>query len=463
MHATPWNPSLMAGTDQHFDTVIVGLGKTGLSCARHFGAREGRTAVVDSREAPPELAALRREHPRIPVFTGSFDAQIMARAKLLVVSPGIPLEEPAIRAAAAAGAEVTGDIELFCREARAPIVAVTGANGKSTVAALVAHLINASGRRAALGGNIGIPALELLSGPPPDYYVLELSSFQLETVRSLDAAAAALLNITPDHMDRYRSLDDYAAAKSRIYTGHGAMILNLDDPRVAALRRPGRRMIWFTLADPGTGEFGVRRCDGEDWLVHGHDPLLRAADLRIRGRHNVANALAALALGTAIGMPREPMLSALPTFAGLPHRCQWIAGCAGVDWYNDSKGTNVGAACAAIAGLAEGRMIVLIAGGDGKGADFAPLAEAARGRVRAAVLIGRDARQVAAALRPVAGVCFATDMQSAVAAAGQLARPGDAVLLSPACSSLDMFRNFEERGEVFSAAARWFCGGEPAA
>jgi UDP-N-acetylmuramoylalanine--D-glutamate ligase len=459
MHATHWNPSLMAGSAEHFDTVIVGLGKTGLSCARHLAPRGGRVAIVDSRDTPPELATLRRELPQIPVFTGSFDAQLMARARLLVVSPGVSLEEPAIRAAAAAGAEVAGDVELFCRAARAPIIAVTGANGKSTVAALVARMVDACGRRAGLGGNIGIPALDLLAAGPPDVYVLELSSFQLETLRSLDAAAAALLNITPDHMDRYRSLDDYAAAKARIYAGSGAMVLNLDDPRVAALRRPGRRTCGFTVSEPGVADFGLRRIDGEEWLVHGRRPLLRAADMRLSGRHNLANALAALALVSAIDLPAESAVSALRAFPGLPHRCQWVASCNGVDWYDDSKGTNVGATTAAIAGLADDRRVVLIAGGDGKGADFAPLAAVARGRVRAAVLIGRDAKRVAAALAPAVDVCFATDMQAAVTAAGKLARPGDAVLLSPACSSLDMFRNFEERGAVFSDAARRFCGG----
>ncbi|HEY7841300.1 MAG TPA: UDP-N-acetylmuramoyl-L-alanine--D-glutamate ligase, partial [Gammaproteobacteria bacterium] len=285
----------MAGSAQHFDTIIVGLGKTGLSCVRHLAPRGAGMAVVDSRDTPPELGTLRREFPRIPVFTGSFDAQLMARARLLVVSPGVSLEEPAIRAATAAGAEVAGDIELFRRAARAPIVAVTGANGKSTVAALTARMIEACGRRAGLGGNIGIPALDLLAAEAPDVYVLELSSFQLETVQSLDAAAAALLNITPDHMDRYRSMDHYAAAKARIYAGSGTMILNLDDPRVAALRRPGRRTYGFTLSEPGVTDFGLRRIDGEEWLVHGRSPLLRAADLRLRGRHNLANALAALA------------------------------------------------------------------------------------------------------------------------------------------------------------------------
>jgi UDP-N-acetylmuramoylalanine--D-glutamate ligase len=457
MYATNWNPSLMAGSDRHFDTVIVGAGKTGLSCARYLAPLGGRLAVVDSRDAPPELQTLRRELPQIPVFTGRFDVQLLARARLIVVSPGVSLVEPAIRAAADAGAEVIGDIELFCREAHAPMVAVTGANGKSTVATLVARMIDASGRRAALGGNIGIPALALLGDATPDFYVLELSSFQLETVRSLDAAAAAVLNITPDHMDRYRSLEEYAAAKARIYSGKGAMILNLDDPRVAALRQPGRRTCGFTLSEPGADEFGLRHAGAEDWLVHGRQPLLRTTELRLRGRHNIANALAALALGSAIGLPPEPMLSALRSFTGLPHRCQWVAACEGVDWYDDSKGTNVGAACAAIAGLAEGRKLVLIAGGDGKGADFVPLADVATGRVRAAVLIGRDASLLGAVLAPVVDTCFATDLPSAVAAAGRLAQPGDAVLLSPACSSLDMFRSFEERGAVFSEAARRFC------
>jgi len=459
MHAVREYQHTMSTAGHDFDAVIVGLGKTGLSCARHLAARNRRIAVVDSRSSPPGLQALRAACPEVPVFIGGFDAGILCGAPRLVVSPGVSLAEPALRAAMAKGVEVTGDIQLFRDEARAPVLAVTGSNGKSTVAALLAAMINGSGRRAALGGNIGTPALDLLREAVPDFYVLELSSFQLELVERLDALAAAVLNVTPDHLDRYRTVEDYAAAKARIYDGSGAMVINLDDPASAAMHRPGRRVIGFTLGDPGTDHFGIREMDGERWLYHGETRLLPARALTMRGDHNVANALAALALGHAAGVPAGEMTDALERFPGLPHRCQWVARCEGVDWYNDSKGTNVGATCAAIAGLRPEGMTVLIAGGEGKGQDFAPLADAVRGRVRAAVLIGRDAQILARVLEREIPVCFAADLGSAVDAAARLARPGDAVLLSPACASFDMFRDFEDRGDRFAALARARCGG----
>jgi UDP-N-acetylmuramoylalanine--D-glutamate ligase len=331
---------------------------------------------------------------------------------------------------------------------------VTGSNGKSTVATLVHQMIEHSGRVSALGGNIGTPALELLAGPAPDFFVLELSSFQLETTVSLDAAAAAVLNVTEDHMDRHHSLADYAAAKERVYRGSGVMVVNADDAVVSAMAQPRRQCLEFTLGEPRRGQFGVRHRGGETWLCRGTERILDVRELGIRGEHNHANALAALALGTAIGLPREGMCRALRSFGGLPHRCRWVARIGDVDWYNDSKGTNVGAACAAIRGIATGRNVILIAGGDGKGADFTPLAEAVEAHVRELVLIGRDAPLIARTVGGRAPVQYAADMTQAVGACARAAAPGDIVLLSPACASFDMFSNYMARGDAFIAAVR---------
>lgn len=444
--------------ERRFDTVIVGLGKTGLSCIRHLaGAGSRALAAVDSRTDPPGLLVMRSQFPGIPVHTGGFDEAIMLGAARLLVSPGVSLQEPAIRKAAAAGVEISGDIELFLGAARRPVIAVTGSNGKSTVATLVDAMVQAAGLKSALGGNIGTPALDLLAAAAPDYYVLELSSFQLETVRSLNAAAAAVLNLTPDHMDRYPRVQDYAAVKQRIYEGTGIMVLNLDDPMVCGMRRAGRSSIFFSLHVPQAGEFGLRQVQDDAWLALGEQELMPVSELRINGTYNVANALAALALGHAVGLSLPAMCTALRNFPGLPHRCQWLRECGGVDWYNDSKGTNVGAACAAIGGLAIHRKLVLIAGGDGKGAEFGPLADAARGRVRAAVLIGRDAARIGKALEAELPTYYATRMDAAVETAARLAQKGDAVLLSPACASFDMFENYERRGEAFAAAVHELC------
>lgn len=451
--------NLMNRTDNHrqFDSIVVGLGLTGLSCARFLASRGERVAVADSRAAPPQHAALEQILPDVPVYLDDLAAAPLTRAGRLIVSPGVSLQEPAIAAAIAAGIPVLGDIELFAqamnvRTQPAPIVAVTGANGKSTVTTLVADMARTARWRAVAGGNLAPPALDLLDEPMVELYVLELSSFQLETTWSLNATAAVVLNLSADHMDRYADMNAYAQAKARIYAGGGVMVLNRDDPLVAAMRIAGRRQLTFTLADPGddASVFGLR--DG--WLVRGAARLLPAAEVNLRGRHNLANALAALALGSAVGLPMVAMLETLRSFAGLPHRCQWIARKRGADWYNDSKGTNVGASVAAIEGLAGNGDIILIAGGDGKGADFSELAAAVAGRVRLAILLGRDADRIAAALGDSVAVTRATDMPAAVAIAAQQVQAGDKVLLSPACASLDMFRDYGHRGDVFADCVR---------
>jgi UDP-N-acetylmuramoylalanine--D-glutamate ligase len=437
----------------HPGTVIVGLGATGLSAAR-FLARHGEPfAVTDSRPRPPGLTDLSREFPDVPRALGCFDRALCLTARRLIVSPGVALWEPVLVEARAQGVEVVGDIEVFARHARAPVVAVTGTNGKSTVTSIVKEMARAAKLAVRAGGNLGPPALELLDDREPDLYVLELSSFQLESTDSLKPTAAVVLNITPDHWDRYATLDAYAKAKRRVYRGAGTQIINRDDSLVAAMAEPDRPVLRFTLGAPGPACFGLIPEEGGAWLAYEDEWLMPVADLPIPGRHNVANALAALALGTAVGLPREAMLGALRRFHGLPHRCQWVGRAGGIDWYNDSKGTNVGATCAALRGLCAERPVVLLAGGDGKGADFTPLASACDG-VRAVVILGRDGPLIARALRGVVPVTRASDLTDAVSRAAGLARSGDAVLLSPACASFDMFRDYVERGERFVAAVR---------
>ena len=438
--------------------LIVGLGKTGLSCARFLAKRGERFAVIDSRANPPELAALRREFPGVDVHLGGFDPMVIFSAERLIVSPGVALSEAPITAAVNRGAEALGDIELFARAVRkgeaaqAPVIPVTGSNGKSTVTSLVGEILADAGMRVRVGGNLGTPALDLLEETEPDCYVLELSSFQLETTSSLNAAAAVVLNLSADHMDRYRDLADYAAAKARAYRGDGVMVINGDDPLVAEMARRGRRVVRFALTAPAAGDFGVVERAGLPWLAKGEQVLMSAAELRIKGQHNIANALAALALGEALGAPMDGMLATLRRFPGLPHRTQWVATSGGVTWYNDSKGTNVGATLAALQGM-PGK-VVLIAGGQGKGQDFSPLKDAAAAKARAVILLGRDAPLIERALAGVVPVVHVADMDEAVSRARELAQAGDTVLLSPACASLDMFKGYDHRGDVFTAAVR---------
>lgn len=433
--------------------IIVGLGVTGLSVARYLAGRGLPFAVCDTRANPPGLDQLQRFAPMADLYLGELDAELLCSAGELIVNPGIALSTPAIQAALQAGVSVVGDIELFAREASAPVVAITGSNAKSTVTTLVGAMAEQAGKRVAVGGNIGTPALDLLD-EQPELYVLELSSFQLETTQALNAEVATVLNISEDHMDRYADLAAYHLAKHRIFRGARQVVVNRDD----ALSRPlvaDQLPCWsFGLSRPDFKGFGLIEQDGEKWLAFEFKALLPVSELKIRGAHNQANALAALALGHAVGLPMPAMLQALREFAGLPHRCQWLGQHAGVDYYDDSKATNVGAALAAIEGLGgdlQGKQ-VLIAGGDGKGADFSALVAPITRHCRAVVLLGRDApllEQVLGAHVPVQRV---DTLEQAVTAAAALARPGDAVLLSPACASLDMFRNFEERGRLFAAA-----------
>lgn len=437
-------------------TLVVGLGKTGLSCARYLRARGVALAVTDSRAQPPGLDAIRREMPEVAVFAGGFEPEAFETAAQLVVSPGVPVAEPLIQRAAARGTPVIGDVELFARAVGAPLCAITGSNGKSTVTTLVGLMARLAGRMTAVGGNLGEPVLDLLD-EAVELYVVELSSFQLETTLGLRADVAAVLNISADHLDRYPNLSVYAQTKARIYGGARVAVVNRDDPLVSAMPRADAQEVGFTLGEPAEGDFGLRSMQGADWICRGSDPLLPVSEVAITGRHNQANALAALALGTACGIPLAPACEALRTFPGLPHRSELVAESNGVRWYDDSKGTNPGATVAALAGLVPeglpGRA-VLIAGGDGKGADFTPLVSAVARAARAAVLIGRDAPRIEALLAGVVPLVRASDMVDAVQKAAGLAQPGDCVLLSPACASFDMFENYEHRGRAFAQAVR---------
>ena len=436
---------------------MVGLGATGLSVARYLSRRGVAVAIVDSRENPPGLEKLRAELPDdVALFLGGFHAEAFTRAEKIVISPGVSASEPEIAAAVARGVPLTGDIELFAQAVNAPVLAVTGSNGKSTVVTLLSAMARRAGKEVRTGGNIGTPALDLLSDTEPDLYVLELSSFQLETVESLRPLAAVVLNVSADHMDRYSDLASYAAAKQAVYQQAEMQVVNADDPLAAGLADPARAQLRFTQKVPGENEYGLVESAGETWLAHGTEPLMPVSRIRMAGRHNVMNALAALALGEAAGLPLVAMLETLSEFQGLPHRMQHVVTHNGVHWYNDSKGTNVGATLAAIDGVEGG--VVLIAGGDGKGAYFTPLADAMQDKGRAAVLIGKDAAVLGSVLTEVLPVTYALDMVEAVTLAAGLAHPGDCVLLSPACASTDMYRNFVERGEVFIKAVQQVLG-----
>lgn len=449
-------PSDVPGTGPARRSLVVGLGVTGLSCARHLAARGHALAVTDSRPQPPGLDALREAVPDADIRVGGFAAALLDGVQQVVVSPGVSLDEPIVVAARERGLPVLGDIELFVAEARAPIVAITGSNGKSTVTCLLAAMLAGAGKQVRAGGNLGTPALSLLGDSEPDWYVLELSSFQLERTWSLHAGAAVVLNVSADHMDRHSSLAAYAAAKATVYRDCRVAVVNRDEPDMMAMARiagPQAVRISFGLDAPAPAQYGLLAGPGgARFLARGDERLLALDALAMRGMHNVSNALAALALAEATGTAPGQVLATLAGFGGLPHRCQRVATVGGVEFVDDSKGTNVGAAVAAVRGFT--RPIVLIAGGLGKGADFAPLAAALAGRGRAAVLIGRDGPRLGAALAGVCPIEQAAGMDEAVARAAALARDGDIVLLSPACASQDMFEDYRARGDAFAAAVQ---------
>ncbi|MBB3143228.1 UDP-N-acetylmuramoyl-L-alanine--D-glutamate ligase [Halomonas organivorans] len=452
-------------------TLVVGLGVSGRAICRHLERQGQPFMVADTRAAPPGLDDFRAAHPNVAVHCGPLTELEMSGAREVVVSPGVDPRSPGLDALAgriSASGEplLIGEIALFVRAARAPIAAVTGANAKSTVTTLLGEMAAEAGRRVAVGGNLGTPALDLLTErPDAELFVLELSSFQLETTPRLGAESVAFLNLSEDHLDRHGDLAGYRAAKQAIFRGARHAVVNAEDPATwpdvppPALER-------FTTAAPALvsehepAEWGIAiHDDGAgpcDWLMHGETALMPAAAVRLPGRHNQANALAALAMGHRLGLGFPAMRRVLERFSGLPHRGELVAEFGGVRWINDSKGTNVGATLAAIAGLGptlDGRLI-LLAGGEGKGADFAPLAAPLARHAREAVLFGRDAERLAAALDGAVALTRVDDLAAAMARAVELAEPGDCVLLSPACASLDQFPNYQARGEAFRAAVQ---------
>lgn len=445
--------------------VVLGLGDTGLSMARWLTRNGARVRVADTRPVPPRVAELERELPGVPIATGAFDADTFRDVESVAISPGIDRRAGPVADAVAHGLPVVGDVELFAQalpsgKARnARILAVTGSNGKSTVTAMSGTICRAASRVTMVAGNIGLPVLDALAEAErlpdtPEVFVLELSSFQLESTLSLAPDAAAMLNVTEDHLDRYNGIDDYAAAKSRVFAGSGIQVLNRDDPWSMNMARAGRTLFTFGLAPPqADSEWGIVDGPGGPALAHGRKRLLPVSELPISGLHNASNALAALALTHAIGLTDATSVDALRRFEGLPHRAQRVAELDGVAYYNDSKGTNVGATVAALSGI--GRPAVLIAGGDGKGQDFSPLAAVVSKHARAVILIGRDAGRIEEVLKPTnVSLERAADMLQAVTAARSVAQRGDAVLLSPACASFDMYRDYRHRGEAFVAAVQ---------
>jgi UDP-N-acetylmuramoylalanine--D-glutamate ligase len=449
--------------------LVLGMGETGLSMAKWLSRMGATVRAADSRSAPPCREGLKQALPGARTLTGALTAEFFAGVDLIAISPGVPVAEPLVQSAMKDGVPVMGDMELFALAIKQPdvakpkILAVTGSNGKTTVTAMAGEMVRKAGWDAEVAGNIGPAVLDALmqredSGKLPQAWVLEVSSFQLETTRNLDPDAATVLNLSEDHFDRYAGMDDYAAAKARIFQGGteggGVQVLNRDDPIVRAMALAGRKQMTFGLDMPvGDNDFGLLHEGKNIWLMQAKTRLMKVSELGVTGLHNAANALAALALCRAIDLPFAPSLQALREFRGLPHRMEKVASLSGITFYDDSKGTNVGATVAALNGMSQS--VVLIAGGDGKGQDFSPLAQPVTEHARAVVLIGRDAKTIATAIDGC-GVPLhhATTMDEAVRSSYALAQKGDAVLMSPACASFDMFKNYVHRAEVFVAAVR---------
>jgi len=435
--------------------LVVGLGVSGRAIARFLQHRGERFMIADTRVSPPDIELFREAFPGIEIHLGGLEALDLHAFADIVVSPGVDLEKSGL---AAVRDRVIGEISLFARHCQTPIVAITGSNAKSTVTTLVGEMARAAGKRVAVGGNLGAAALDLLlDQPDAELFVLELSSFQLETLEGLGAICAAFLNLSADHLDRHGDMAGYRQAKARIFEGAKHAVINADDTATW----PGDNSIpceRFTTRSPVGEAWGISNSNGErgetgEWLCHGQQPLMPVSELRLAGRHNQANALAALALGHVIGLPLAIMRRVLGHFAGLPHRGEIVAERGGVRWINDSKGTNVGATLAAIAGLGEtltGKLIWL-GGGVGKGADFTPLVAPLARHAREAIVFGQDAPQLAAVLEPQVVTQRVDTLAEAMQRAASIAVAGDCVLLSPACASLDQFPNYLARGDAFRA------------
>ncbi len=444
--------------------LVLGLGETGLSLARYLVEQGAHLTVADSRLEPPGIATLRSELPQAEVHCGPFADELLEGVDRIAISPGVPVATPLVQQAMARGIPVEGDVELLAQllnthnyRRTTKVIAITGANGKTTTTSMVGAMCAAAGLDTQVAGNISPAVLDALRARKrqPQVWVLELSSFQLETTYTLAADVATVLNISEDHLDRYAgSMEAYAAAKARIFQGKGVQVLNRDDARSMALALDDRKRVSFGLDLPRSAhDWGVSREGAITWLMQGTQKIMRADELQVSGLHNVANALAALALCRALDIPLPPLVAALRAFRGLPHRVEKVAEIGGVTYYDDSKGTNVGATEAALKGL--GKPAVVILGGDGKGQDFSPLRTAVAQHARAVVLIGRDAPRIE---RAIAGcgkpVLRARDMDEAVERAAAMAQRGDAVLMSPACASFDMYRNYLHRAEAFIAAVK---------
>jgi UDP-N-acetylmuramoylalanine--D-glutamate ligase len=429
-------------------TLVVGLGKTGLSCARYLSGLGHQVHVVDTRKNPPGLAGLKKDVPAATTTLGEISDSQLNNVDQLVVSPGLPMDLPLLQAARAKQIPVLSDIDLFAAVALAPVIGITGSNGKSTVTSMLNDMVIEAGYRVRTGGNLGVPALDLLEAGEPDFYILELSSFQLERSGVLSLRAATVLNLSPDHLDQHSSYEEYIAAKAKILEACENPVINRDDAVVMGLLPGESEFTAFTLSKPRERDLGIRVVDGQRCFCRGTTVLLPVSELTLVGRHNEANALAALALGSVIGLPDAAMAQALKAFRGLEHRMQEVRNRNGVRWINDSKGTNVGATVAAVRGL-DGPL-VLIAGGLAKNADFQPLGSALADRTIAIVLIGRDAPAMRDALESVCKIVMAEDMADAVKQAEEIATAGTTVLLSPACASQDMFDDYAHRGRVFA-------------
>ncbi len=439
--------------------LVLGLGETGRSALRWLAKQGAILSAADSRDNPPNMDDLNRRMSQVTYHTGQFKQEILLKAELIVISPGVPISDPAVQAAIQQGIPVMGDVELFAqyRSKNAKVIGITGSNGKTTVTTLVGEICKEAGLKTIVAGNIGLPVLDALQMETPDIYVLELSSFQLETTSSLHLDGATVLNVCEDHMDRYANVADYAAAKARILAHAKVAVLNRDDAITLAMR-PENVVTFGLNTAPTAKDLGLIDEAGVQYLTSGQRKLCKTSELKISGLHNVANALAAAGLCAAVGIEKIAIAHALRDFKGLPHRVEWVANIDDIDFYDDSKGTNVGATCAAILGMVKNgnpQKVVLIAGGDGKGQDFTPLAPALQANSHAAVLIGRDAPLIEAVLAKTnIPIYHAADLPEAVNIAKKVAKSGDAVLLSPACASFDMFKNYVHRAEVFVEAVK---------
>jgi len=425
--------------------VVIGLGITGWSCVRYLKQQNLPVVVMDTREKPPFFQECITAYPDVPVMTGQWSQEILKNATQVIVSPGVPAKRLGVR--------VVGDIELFAKANTTPVIAITGSNGKSTVTTLVGEMARRDNKKVAVVGNIGTPVLDLFQeNMNYDLIVMELSSFQLETTYSLRPLAATVLNISPDHLDRYDHFEDYIKAKHRIYHQANNVIINKQDKLSdSADISANTKKSYFTLESPLENEFGLIETAGQRWLAKGEQKLLPVSELKIVGLHNIANVLSSLALGEVAGLSMEAMLEAIRNFSGLEHRCQWVTEKKGIRWINDSKGTNIGATQAALEGIGSllNGKIVLLLGGDGKGADFTALLPTVKKYCRAIIVMGKDAENILVSLGKDIDNYFVETMEEAVSCAKRIAKSNDVVLLSPACSSLDQYRHFGHRGEVF--------------